>query len=87
MIIVLNKIDLVPAPLVLAWQEYFKNHFPMLKVMCFASYAGMILKEGKRGKYKLILSNYEVFKFFLQFFSMQFWNFIFILCFNDKIFL
>lgn len=50
MIIVLNKIDLVSAPLVLAWQEYFKKHFPMLKVMCFASYAGMILKEGKRGR-------------------------------------
>ncbi|XP_054715883.1 guanine nucleotide-binding protein-like 1 [Uloborus diversus] len=50
MVIVLNKVDLVPAPLVLAWQEYFKKHFPMLKVMCFASYAGMILKEGKRGR-------------------------------------
>ncbi|XP_055950603.1 guanine nucleotide-binding protein-like 1 isoform X2 [Argiope bruennichi] len=50
MILVLNKVDLVPAPLVLAWQEYFKKHFPMLKVMCFASYAGMILKEGKRGR-------------------------------------
>ncbi|KAG8199035.1 hypothetical protein JTE90_021048 [Oedothorax gibbosus] len=50
MILVLNKIDLVPAPLVLAWQEYFKKHFPMLKVMCFASYAGMIVKEGKQGK-------------------------------------
>ncbi|GIZ04018.1 guanine nucleotide-binding protein-like 1, partial [Caerostris extrusa] len=50
MILVLNKVDLVPAPLVLSWQEYFKKHFPMLKVMCFASYAGMILKEGKRGR-------------------------------------
>ncbi|CAL1287209.1 unnamed protein product [Larinioides sclopetarius] len=50
MIVVLNKVDLVAAPLVLAWQEYFKKHFPMLKVMCFASYAGMILKEGKKGR-------------------------------------
>ncbi|XP_042896759.1 guanine nucleotide-binding protein-like 1 [Parasteatoda tepidariorum] len=50
MILVLNKIDLVPAPLVLAWQEYFKKHFPALNVMCFASYAGMILKEGKSGR-------------------------------------
>lgn len=52
MILVLNKIDLVPAPLVLAWQEYFKSHFPLVKVMCFASYAGMILKQGKRGMYQ-----------------------------------
>ncbi|GFU08503.1 guanine nucleotide-binding protein-like 1 [Nephila pilipes] len=52
MILVLNKVDLVSAPLVLAWKEYFKKHFPMLKVMCFASYAGMIVKEGKRDKGK-----------------------------------
>ncbi|XP_035208064.1 guanine nucleotide-binding protein-like 1 [Stegodyphus dumicola] len=50
MILVLNKVDLIPAPLVLAWQEYFRQHFPELKIMSFASYAGMILKEGKRGR-------------------------------------
>ncbi|GFY74754.1 guanine nucleotide-binding protein-like 1 [Trichonephila inaurata madagascariensis] len=50
MILVLNKVDLVSTPLVVAWREYFKKHFPMLKVMCFASYAGMIMKEGKRGR-------------------------------------
>ncbi|RWS21979.1 guanine nucleotide-binding protein-like 1 [Leptotrombidium deliense] len=51
-ILVLNKVDLVPASLVLAWIEYMKNKFPKLYVTPFASYSGMKFKKsGKhRGK-------------------------------------
>ncbi|CAL8101061.1 unnamed protein product [Orchesella dallaii] len=38
LILVLNKIDMCPAPLVLAWKEYFKQKYPELKVLCFTSY-------------------------------------------------
>lgn len=48
-IIVLNKVDLVPASLVLAWQHYLKSHYPEVHLIPFASYAGMKTKSnGKR---------------------------------------
>lgn len=48
-IIVLNKIDLVPASLVIAWQSYLKKQYPEVHIVPFASYAGMKTKSnGKR---------------------------------------
>lgn len=48
-IIVLNKIDLVSASLVLAWQSYLKKQYPEVHIIPFASYAGMKTKSnGKR---------------------------------------
>lgn len=48
-IIVLNKVDLVPASLVLAWQHYLKSQYPEVHLIPFASYAGMKTKSnGKR---------------------------------------
>lgn len=48
-IIVLNKVDLVPASLVLAWQAYLKSQYPEVHIIPFASYAGMKTKSnGKR---------------------------------------
>jgi ribosome biogenesis GTPase A len=48
-IIVLNKIDLVQAPLVIAWQSYLKSQYPEAHIVPFASYAGMKQKtNGKR---------------------------------------
>lgn len=48
-IIVLNKIDLVPASLVIAWQTYIKSQYPEAHIIPFASYAGMKTKSnGKR---------------------------------------
>lgn len=48
-IIVLNKVDLVPASLVLAWQSYLKSQYPEVHIVPFASYAGMRTKtNGKR---------------------------------------
>lgn len=37
-ILVLNKIDLVPPSLVVAWKRYFISKYPQLKVICFTSY-------------------------------------------------
>lgn len=39
-ILVLNKVDLCPAPLVLAWRDYLSNHFPHLQCVCFTSHPG-----------------------------------------------
>lgn len=48
-IVVLNKIDLVPASLVIAWKSYLKDQYPEVRVIPFASYAGMKTKSnGKR---------------------------------------
>ncbi|XP_020667970.1 guanine nucleotide-binding protein-like 1 isoform X1 [Pogona vitticeps] len=38
LILVLNKIDLAPPALVVAWKHYFKNRFPEVHVVCFTSY-------------------------------------------------
>ena len=38
MILVLNKVDLAPAPLVLAWKHYFQEKFPEIHVLMFTSY-------------------------------------------------
>lgn len=67
MILVLNKVDLAPAPLVLAWQHYFKEKYPELHVLLFTSYpdynlrfsADVPRKEGglqtrrRRGKMRM----------------------------------
>lgn len=48
-IIVLNKVDLVPASLVVAWKSYLKSQYPEVHIIPFASYAGMKTKSnGKR---------------------------------------
>ena len=37
MVLILNKVDLVPAGLALAWKDYFENKFSNLKVAFFSS--------------------------------------------------
>ncbi|CAN7993764.1 unnamed protein product, partial [Ixodes hexagonus] len=49
LILVLNKIDLVPDQLTAAWIQFFRERFPGLVVLPFASYAGMTAK-GKKGR-------------------------------------
>ncbi|KAG7469360.1 hypothetical protein MATL_G00128250 [Megalops atlanticus] len=39
-ILVLNKADLCPAPLVLAWRHYLSSNFPHLHCVCFTSHPG-----------------------------------------------
>ncbi|XP_030639955.1 guanine nucleotide-binding protein-like 1 [Chanos chanos] len=40
MILVLNKVDLCPAPLVLAWKHYLTTLYPSLHCVCFTSHPG-----------------------------------------------
>ncbi|KAI1286144.1 Guanine nucleotide-binding protein-like 1 [Halotydeus destructor] len=49
-IIVLNKADLIPANLVVAWINHFKEKYPEIHVTPFASYAGMKMKQDGRKK-------------------------------------
>ena len=46
MILVLNKIDLAPPSLVLAWREYLKNHYPQLNILMFTSYPNYNLRTN-----------------------------------------
>lgn len=46
MILILNKIDLAPAPLVLAWREYFKSRYPELKILYFTSFPAYNLRRN-----------------------------------------
>ncbi|CAG9764541.1 unnamed protein product [Ceutorhynchus assimilis] len=39
-ILVLNKIDLCPPPLVVAWKKYFEEKYPLLKICMFTSIPG-----------------------------------------------
>ena len=58
MILVLNKIDLVPASLVAAWKEYLVTKCPGLRVVYFTSCPGYNLAGGssdKAGEYFLFL--------------------------------
>lgn len=49
LVLVLNKVDLVPDTLTAAWIKFFRKRYPGLVVLPFASYAGMTAK-GKKGK-------------------------------------
>lgn len=40
MILVLNKIDLAPAPLVAAWKHFFKENYPDLHIIMFTTLPG-----------------------------------------------
>lgn len=39
-ILVLNKVDLCPPPLVIAWKHYMTSQFPDLQMVCFTSHPG-----------------------------------------------
>lgn len=39
-ILVLNKIDLAPAPLVVAWKKYFEEKYPSLHIAMFTTLPG-----------------------------------------------
>lgn len=52
MILVLNKIDLVPSHVVLAWKLYFEEKYKNIRVILFTSYPSYNLRmsaEGSRG--------------------------------------
>jgi ribosome biogenesis GTPase A len=37
-VLVLNKVDLVPPDVVIAWKHYFQSKYPEVNVVCFTSY-------------------------------------------------
>lgn len=41
MILVLNKIDLVPSEVTVAWKSYFKERYPSIHIVTFTSFPGM----------------------------------------------
>lgn len=47
-ILVLNKVDLCPAPLVLAWKHYLTKQFPHLHCVCFTSHPGQPYSTRER---------------------------------------
>lgn len=47
-ILVFNKIDLVPAPVLVAWKDYFQAQFPLLHIIYFTSLPSYNLREGSR---------------------------------------
>lgn len=61
-ILVLNKIDLCPAPLVTAWKHYFQQKYPELHIVMFTTLPGynLIGKQsdgsGKSIAYMYILA-------------------------------
>lgn len=46
-ILILNKCDLIPPELVVAWENYFHNTFPKLLVVPFSSYEGRCHPRGR----------------------------------------
>nr|XP_022905697.1 guanine nucleotide-binding protein-like 1 [Onthophagus taurus] len=50
MILVMNKIDLSPAPLVAAWKNYFKEKYPNLHILMFTSLPGYNLIGNQSNK-------------------------------------
>lgn len=50
MIVVLNKIDLAPAALVVAWKDYFKKRYPDLHIVMFTTVPGYNLMGKQSDK-------------------------------------
>lgn len=49
-IIVLNKVDLAPSSLVVAWRHYFKETFPKLHIVLFTTLPGYNLRGNQNEK-------------------------------------
>lgn len=60
-ILVLNKVDLCPPPLVIAWKHYIMSQFPDLQMVCFTSHPGepgstVLQKKRMRSSTKTVFS-------------------------------
>ena len=51
-VLVLNKVDMVPPELVVAWKSYFLSQFPKLYITCFTSYPKEAVTNRTPGKGK-----------------------------------
>jgi ribosome biogenesis GTPase A len=59
MILILNKIDLAPAALVLAWKQYFYKQYPKLHVLMFTSYPTYNLHGNVNDEEQSIMSKHQ----------------------------
>ncbi|XP_046987293.1 guanine nucleotide-binding protein-like 1 [Schistocerca americana] len=50
MILVLNKIDLCPAPVVAAWMHYFKERYPSLHILIFTSFPSYNIRGNQENR-------------------------------------
>lgn len=48
----LNKADLCPPPLVIAWKHYLTSQFPHLHIVCFTSHPGQPYSTGEERESK-----------------------------------
>ncbi|KAI3384547.1 hypothetical protein SNEBB_003614 [Seison nebaliae] len=51
--LVLNKIDLLPTPLVIGWYDYFQKRYPKIKIIFFSSFPIEIMTNEKLSKRQL----------------------------------
>lgn len=49
MILVLNKIDLAPPAVVVAWKHFFQTKYPRISIVMFTSYPGYNLRNANAG--------------------------------------
>ena len=56
MILVLNKVDLAPAALVVAWQHYFKTKYPKLHILVFTSFPTYNIRSSDNNEDKSLKS-------------------------------
>uniref|UniRef100_A0A3Q3M0U3 Guanine nucleotide-binding protein-like 1 n=1 Tax=Labrus bergylta TaxID=56723 RepID=A0A3Q3M0U3_9LABR len=61
-VLVLNKADLCPPPLVMAWKHYMTSQFPNLHIVCFTSHPGQPYSTGEewRGRECICENDYTV---------------------------
>lgn len=51
-VLVLNKVDLCPPPVVIAWKHYMTSQFPHLQIVCFTSQPGQPYSTGEMRQIK-----------------------------------
>ncbi|KAL7305675.1 hypothetical protein TKK_0001932 [Trichogramma kaykai] len=56
MILILNKVDLAPAPLVVAWQHYFQIKYPKLHILVFTSFPTYNVRQTDNNEDKKLKS-------------------------------
>ncbi|XP_067662554.1 guanine nucleotide-binding protein-like 1 isoform X2 [Haliotis asinina] len=59
MILVLNKVDLAPLGLVVAWKDYFQKRFPKLHIVFFTSYAEAASHQGSLQQSKCLIKGHK----------------------------
>lgn len=63
-ILVLNKIDLAPASLVVAWKHYFQENYPELHIVMFTTFPGYNLVGQQSDKAGYSFYTYYMLKHF-----------------------